>query len=78
MANNEFRSTGRTVRRAAQFLQQALAKQGDWVTVQDHNDLEDSHRSLAQQVSGLLEMLNVNHDVDKSRVRVKLLRKKGD
>ncbi len=33
MANNEFRSTGRTVRRAAQFLQQALAKQGDWVTM---------------------------------------------
>ena len=77
MSSNGLRSTGRTTRCAARFLQQTLTKQGEWVTVQDHNDLEDSHRTLAQQVSSLLTVLGVNHDVDNSKIRVKLLRKRG-
>lgn len=70
MANHEFRSTGRTVRRVVASLNQLLTRVGSWVEIIDHNDLRESHLTLAKRVSDHLKMLGVDHDHDQTKIRV--------
>ena len=75
MANHEFRSTGRSTRRAFSTAMQALNNVQTWITCIDHNDLLDSHRTLAQDVSSLLSTAGVAHEVDGNRIKVKPIKK---
>lgn len=64
MADHQFRRTGRTVRRIARYVVDLLAAPGVPLTIMDHFDNRDSHRSVQHQVSQHLKFLGVDHEVD--------------
>lgn len=75
--STENRRSGRSTRRVVSTVNTCLSNPGTWVTCIDHNDLVDSHRVMAQQVSAVLTTLNVPHDVEHEKVKVKRIKSRG-
>lgn len=78
MANHEFRSTGRTVRRIARYVVDLLAAPGVPLKIMDHFDNFNSHREVHHRVKTHLKMLGVEftEDVVALTISVKPIRKK--
>lgn len=77
MANHQFRRTGRTTRRIIASLKQVLDSPGTWISLMDHHDLQASHLAFAHTVSTHLKMLGVDHDLDRTKIRVHPIRKRS-
>lgn len=79
MANHEFRSTGRTTRRIARYVVDLLAAPGVPLTIMDHNDLHNSHRTVHHSVQTHLKMLGVDFLADevKLTITVKPIKKRS-